>query len=322
MFVFLVQYRATGRGFVVQHEKFSANYRLYARSHFVKGIEIIFLLIVYQAYGASKTTVVYVLTTFSCWFLGITWILAPFLFNPSGFDWLKNLADFDEFMTWIWYEGSNMFAKPDVSWLKWWDEGQKYFDSTGFWGKLMDLVLDLRFFFFQYGIVYRLKIANGSTSILVYLLSWTYIFVGGAFHFVLGFAHDRYAAKQHLKYRGVQALVIVLLALAVVMLLVFTNFSILDLFTSTLAFLPTGWGILQICVVLRKPFLEKTRIWPVVVTVARLYEMMMGLFVMGPVMFLSWLPGFQAMQTRILFNEAFSRGLNLNQMIGIRNGES
>jgi callose synthase len=30
------KYRATGRGFVVQHIKFADNYRLYSRSHFVK----------------------------------------------------------------------------------------------------------------------------------------------------------------------------------------------------------------------------------------------------------------------------------------------
>lgn len=31
-----LQYRATGRGFVVRHIKFAENYRLYSRSHFVK----------------------------------------------------------------------------------------------------------------------------------------------------------------------------------------------------------------------------------------------------------------------------------------------
>lgn len=34
--LFYQQYRATGRGFVVQHIKFADNYRLYSRSHFVK----------------------------------------------------------------------------------------------------------------------------------------------------------------------------------------------------------------------------------------------------------------------------------------------
>lgn len=37
------QYQATGRGFVVRHIKFSENYRLYSRSHFVKGWGSLFL---------------------------------------------------------------------------------------------------------------------------------------------------------------------------------------------------------------------------------------------------------------------------------------
>jgi hypothetical protein len=37
------QYQATGREFVVRHIKFSENYRLYSRSHFVKGWGLLFL---------------------------------------------------------------------------------------------------------------------------------------------------------------------------------------------------------------------------------------------------------------------------------------
>lgn len=37
------QYQATGRGFVVRHIKFSENYRLYSRSHFVKGCDSVFI---------------------------------------------------------------------------------------------------------------------------------------------------------------------------------------------------------------------------------------------------------------------------------------
>lgn len=36
MLIIFLQYRATGRGFVVRHIKFADNYRLYSRSHFVK----------------------------------------------------------------------------------------------------------------------------------------------------------------------------------------------------------------------------------------------------------------------------------------------
>jgi len=37
--MYIVQNKATGRGFVVEHIPFAENYRAYARSHFVKGYE-------------------------------------------------------------------------------------------------------------------------------------------------------------------------------------------------------------------------------------------------------------------------------------------
>jgi len=85
------KYRATGRGFVVFHAKFADNYRFYSRSHFVKGLELMLLLIVYNVYGQSyRNTLAYILITFSMWFMVGTWLFAPFLFNPSGFEWQKN----------------------------------------------------------------------------------------------------------------------------------------------------------------------------------------------------------------------------------------
>ena len=80
-------YRATGRGFVVRHEKFAKNYRMYSRSHFVKVLELMILLICYNVYGKATTDrTSYILLTLSMWFLVVSWLFAPFLFNPSGFE--------------------------------------------------------------------------------------------------------------------------------------------------------------------------------------------------------------------------------------------
>jgi callose synthase len=309
-----MQYRATGRGFVVKHEKFAENYRLYSRSHFTKGIELILLLVVYEAYGSATSSATYILVTITSWFLALTWIMAPFVFNPSGFDWLKTVEDYDDFMQWLWFKG-DIFVKVEQSWEVWWEEEQSHFRTTGMWGKLLEIVLDLRFFLFQYGIVYHLSIANGSKSIFVYLISWSYMLVAGALHYVLSSANERFAAKRHGLYRAIQAIVIVLIVAIILVLLFVTNFKVLDLITSLLAFLPTGWGILQICLVLRRPFLDNSSIWRTIKAVARLYDLGMGMIVMAPVAILSWLPGFQAMQTRILYNQAFSRGLQISRLL-------
>ncbi|XP_023512580.1 callose synthase 12-like [Cucurbita pepo subsp. pepo] len=308
------KYRATGRGFVVQHKSFAENYRLYARSHFIKAIELGLILIVYASHNAvSSNTFVYIAMTITSWFLVLSWLMAPFVFNPSGFDWLKTVYDFDDFMNWIWYRGS-IFAKAEQSWERWWYEEQDHLKTTGFWGKVLEVILDLRFFFFQYGVVYQLGISAGSKSIAVYLLSWICVFVALATYVVVAYARNKYAAKDHIYYRLVQFLIIILAIVVIVALLEFTAFEFRDIFTSLLAFLPTGWGFLLIAQVLR-PFLHSTILWDIVIAVARFYDILFGVIVMVPVAVLSWLPGFQSMQTRILFNEAFSRGLRIFQIV-------
>ncbi|XP_072086869.1 callose synthase 11 [Arachis hypogaea] len=308
------KYRATGRGFVVEHKSFAENYRLYARSHFVKAIELGVILIVYASHSPlAKNTFVYIAMTISSWFLVVSWIMSPFVFNPSGFDWLKTVYDFEDFMNWIWYPGGP-FKKAEYSWETWWYEEQDHLRTTGIWGKLLEIILDIRFFFFQYGIVYQLGIANGNTSISVYLLSWIYMVVVVGIYIIMAYARDKYATKEHIYYRLVQFLVIVVTVLVLVLLLEFTKFKFVDLITSMMAFIPTGWGMISIALVLR-PFLQPTMIWETVVSLARLYDLMFGIIVMAPVAVLSWLPGFQSMQTRILFNEAFSRGLQISRIL-------
>lgn len=308
------KYRATGRGFVVEHKSFAENYRLYARSHFVKAIELGVILIVYASHSPlNKDTYVFIAMTISSWFLVVSWIMSPFVFNPSGFDWLKTVYDFDDFMNWIWYPGG-VFKKAEQSWETWWYEEQEHLKTTGIWGKLLEIILDLRFFFFQYGVVYQLGIANRSTSIAVYLLSWIYLFAIIGIYIIIAYARDKYATKEHIYYRLVQLIVIVVTILVIVIFLRFTHFQFIDLLTSLLAFIPTGWGMILISQVLR-PFLQSTVLWDTIVSLARIYDLLFGVIVMAPVAVLSWLPGFQSMQTRILFNEAFSRGLQISRIL-------
>ncbi|XP_004294021.1 PREDICTED: callose synthase 11 [Fragaria vesca subsp. vesca] len=308
------KYRATGRGFVVQHKSFAENYRLYSRSHFVKAIELGIILVVYAVHSnVARDTFVYIGMSISSWFLVVSWMLAPFIFNPSGFDWLKTVYDFDDFMNWLWYSGG-VFTKAEHSWETWWYEEQDHLRTTGLWGKLLEIILDLRFFFFQYGVVYQLGITGGNKSIGVYLLSWIYMVVAVGIYMTIAWAQNKYAAKQHVYYRLVQLAVIMVMVLFIVLLLEFTKFKFLDIVSSLLAFIPTGWGIILIAQVLR-PFLQTTAVWDTVVSLARLYDLLFGVTVMAPVALLSWLPGFQSMQTRILFNEAFSRGLQISRLL-------
>lgn len=53
------------------------------------------LLIVYIAYGYTNGGAVsFILLTMSSWFLVISWLFAPYIFNPSGFEWQKYVLRF------------------------------------------------------------------------------------------------------------------------------------------------------------------------------------------------------------------------------------
>jgi callose synthase len=159
------RYQATGRGFVVKHIKFSENYRLYSRSHFVKAMEVILLLVVYLAYGNDEAGAVsYILLTVSSWFLAVSWLFAPYLFNPAGFEWQKVVEDFKEWTNWLFYRGG-IGVKGAESWEAWWEEELSHIRTLS--GRIMETILSLRFFIFQYGIVYKLKLQGSDTSFAV-----------------------------------------------------------------------------------------------------------------------------------------------------------
>ena len=162
------KYRATGRGFVVYHAKFSENYRQYSRSHFVKGLELVVLLVLYEVYWHSyrSSNKFYLFITLSMWFLVGSWLFAPFVFNPSGFDWQKTVDDWTDWKRWMGNRGG-IGTLPYRSWESWWDEEQEHLKFSNIRGRILEIILVFRFFIYQYGIVYHLDIAHRSKNTVV-----------------------------------------------------------------------------------------------------------------------------------------------------------
>ncbi|GAA0159764.1 hypothetical protein LIER_16469 [Lithospermum erythrorhizon] len=312
------KYGATSNDFVMRRKSFVENYMLYAKSHFLKSIELGLILTISAAYSTiTEKTFAYTMLSISGWFLVLSWTLAPFVFNLSGFDYSKTVYDFGDFMNWI-SNGRRVFVRADQSWERWWYEQHDHLRTTSLWGKVLEITLNLRFFFFQYGIVYQLRIAQEKKGIAVYLLSWIYIIVALAVFMIITYARVKYA-KQHKHYRSVQFIVIVFSSFLIVTWSWLTHFRFTDLFTNLFAFIPTGWGLVSISQVLR-PFLEKRPIiWETTVSVARFYNIIFGIIVLTIVALLSFMPGFGSMQTTLLFSEALSRGLRLFQTVTGRN---
>ncbi|KAK4778668.1 hypothetical protein SAY86_006196 [Trapa natans] len=306
------KYRATGRGFVVRHIKFAENYRLYSRSHFIKAFEVALLLIVYIAYGYTEGgTLSFVLITISSWFLVISWLFAPYIFNPSGFEWQKTVEDFDDWTSWLLYKGG-VGVKGDNSWESWWDEEQMHIHTLR--GRILETLLSIRFFIFQYGIVYKLHLTGNDTSLALFGFSWVVLVAIVMIFKVYTFSPKRSSELQLLFVRFIQGVTSLGLIAAVCLLVIFTRLTVADLFASMLAFIPTGWGILSLAVTWKK-LVRNLGLWDSVREFARMYDAGMGALIFIPVAILSWFPFVSTFQSRLLFNQAFSRGLEISLIL-------
>ncbi|KAK6802370.1 hypothetical protein RDI58_000150 [Solanum bulbocastanum] len=309
------KYHATGRGFVVKHIKFTENYRLYSRSHFVKGMEIVLLLVVYAAYGYNEGGALsYILLTVSSWFLAISWLFAPYLFNPAGFEWQKTVEDFRDWTNWLLYRGG-IGVKGEESWEAWWDEELAHIRTFG--GRVMETILSLRFFIFQYGIVYKLDVQGTNTSLTVYGFSWVAFAVILLLFKVFTFS-QKISVNFQLLLRFVQGLSFLLAVAGLAAAVVLTDLTVTDVFACILAFIPTGWGILSIAAAW-KPLIKKMGMWKSFRSVARLFDAGMGVLIFIPIALFSWFPFISTFQTRLMFNQAFSRGLEISLILAGNN---
>ncbi|CAL0326298.1 unnamed protein product [Lupinus luteus] len=309
------QYRGTGRGFVVFHAKFADNYRLYSRSHFVKGIELMMLLVVYHIFGHSyRGMIAYILITLSIWFMVGTWLFAPFLFNPSGFEWQKIIDDYTDWQKWISNRGG-IGVLPEKSWESWWESEHEHLHHSGARGIITEIILALRFFIYQYGLVYHLSLTNKNQSILVYGVSWMIIFVILGLMKGVSVGRRQLSADFQLLFRLIKGSIFLAFLATFIVLIAVANMTIKDIIVCILAVMPTGWGLLLIAQAC-KPLIVKLGFWGSVRALARGYEIIMGLLLFTPVAFLAWFPFVSEFQTRMLFNQAFSRGLQISRILG------
>ncbi|KAI5662239.1 hypothetical protein M9H77_21562 [Catharanthus roseus] len=308
------KYRPTGRKVVVFHASFTENYRLYSRSHFVKGFELLLLLIVYDLFRRSyQSSMAYVLITYAIWFMSMTWLFAPFLFNPSGFSWPKIVDDWKDWNKWIVQLGG-IGIQQDKSWQSWWNDEQAHLRYSGLGSRFIEILLSLRFFLYQYGLVYHLDISGQNKNFIVYVLSWVVIVVIFLLVKVVNLGRKYLSANYHLTFRLFKAILFLGVLATIITLSIICDLSFRDLVVCCLAFLPTGWGLILVAQAAR-PKIEGTALWHFTRVFAQAYDYGMGVVLFAPIASLAWLPIISAFQTRFLFNEAFSRRLHIQPIL-------
>lgn len=64
-----------------------------------------------------------------------------------------------------------------------------------------------------------------------------------------------------------------------------------------------------------RPIVEGLGMWNSVKSLARGYEYVMAFVIFAPVALLAWFPFVSDFQSRLLFNQAFSRGLHIQRIL-------
>ncbi|KAL0708435.1 hypothetical protein Bca4012_074861 [Brassica carinata] len=253
-------------------------------------MEVILLLVVYLAYGNDEAGAVsYILLTVSSWFLVVSWLFAPYLFNPAGFEWQKVVEDFKEWTNWLFYRGG-IGVKG----------GYKGYN-------LSDLGFD--------------DVLNvWSMTWLVYGWSWAAFAMLIVLFKVFTFS-QKMSVNFQLVLRFIQGVSLLMALAGIVVAIVLTSLSVTDIFASILAFIPTGWGILSIACAW-KPVIKRLGMWKSVRSLARLFDAGMGMLIFLPVALCSWFPFVSTFQTRMMFNQAFSRGLEISLILAGNNPNS
>ena len=104
------QYIPTGRGLATRREPFLKSFRCFAPTHMYDALEV--LLFILFSLRVDYGPGFYFCSLFSA----ISWLTAPFLFNPRQFESIgMALKDFHEWISWM----TTLSEKEEDSWYAW-----------------------------------------------------------------------------------------------------------------------------------------------------------------------------------------------------------
>ena len=299
------KYRATGRGFVLSRDSFTRVYRTYARSHIYPAMKLLFMMIVFGIFNESGTN--WFVEMWGPLLLVIAWLWAPMWFNPMAFDHDKCVQDFHEWRRWL----DRKSQSEEDSWQGWWIMETEYFTrtprSTKLWLTLFNLAIPALIIA---ACVSQLE-ANDVSRVYFLIIS-----VGGTVGLVIiGLFLVHQFRPVGATYRWLKFF----LGLVVLTLIIVTI-----VFDSESRFGWKGTNLVVYLIVIALTFNTICKVLLIhgagpyrfgfVLSWFKYVDTLYGLIVYAPWLFFSFI-GLAAIQTRLLYNRAFFRGLRVSELL-------
>ncbi|RLN54351.1 hypothetical protein BBJ29_002072 [Phytophthora kernoviae] len=346
------KYRATGRGFTIKHEKFAELFRFYAFSHFYRGVELLFLLLLFRAYGTfswcncswrldadyynnveptdlewrtrcyddhyqscvQPTNQNYGIMSFSLWIIAATWMWAPFFFNPSGLDWDKIIEDYNDWQNWL--KTTNDSAD---SWFGWWSNEQEYLEHTTRGGRFVTAVRKTRFLMIAVlmylNMMYNAYFERPGRTITSDDKMLTYALSGLVVVIFFLLVCCGYIASRVTKKMSMKQR-----KLRKIKFLLSCCCMLVSLISLTVLSVGNLLAVVILLLLAVYWFMQicmlRLQYHHIVVrALARAYDRAVGWIVFGPIMVVSmFLPFISSFQQRVMFNNAFTSGLEVSKL--------
>jgi len=299
-------YKATGRGFVIEHENFLFGFKTYLNSHYLPALELLMLLAVYAKFTILSN---YFLETVSVYLLVIGWLYAPLMFNPNGLDNQALQKDFTEWNTWLF----SIVEDEEKGWLAWYSKKMDdQFVTCQFRKKIEITIMNMRLMLISYGFAKALELdreEQGEPYIGTgnqFLLSLFVVLV--AFVATVPFDLKRRGKnKWHSNTNRLFRIGTLAVGVFVVCLIVVIDLAALASFKQMVYMLCTVAFFIYFVVLTVLLFVPNAlRLFKVVQITLRTQAFLLGLLIQGPALLLSLLPFMGDIQTRMLFNASFS----------------
>jgi callose synthase len=276
-----------------------------------------------DAYGSTPQS--YGVASFAVLLLAACWLMAPFLFNTDGLVLEKTKIDVSNWFAWMMRiksdgelidaDESSSDSTPKDSWLEWYTEDANLMCKVGPMGRLTYCFRELRHPLAMY-FVFATNFSKGQWPILIasVFAAWGALWVGG---FVANQTIRHNQKQVALTFRGIGYMVFALGSITFVPIIVGTvaGWPLLKSFTLSASIFIGLNAICQYSLAFHGAFGLPLAVWSPFIELGFLYDMLVGVFLVVPLVLLSFMPFMRILQTRMMFNGGFARALSTGSEI-------